>query len=108
MQSEADEWGVCGLDGEVPQGLPEALEEVTKIEITDLKSAAPSGADTCSAAADLWMAAWKKFEATDEFENALQWATRTHYEDGRPILDADREQHAKGAMWLAFTKGMQG
>lgn len=54
------------------------------------------------------MLAWKQFEASDEFKNALQWATRAHYDDGRPIRDADRLQHAKGAMWLAFTNGMQG
>lgn len=53
------------------------------------------------------MKAWKDFESTDEFKNALEWAVRMQYADGRPIPDIQREQHAKGSMWLAFTKGME-
>ena len=50
--------------------------------------------------------AWKIFCDTDEFKNALRWAVETKYDDGRQISDIQREQHAKGAMWLAFTKGL--
>lgn len=50
------------------------------------------------------MVAWNKFESTDEFKNALRWAVETKYDDGRPVGDIQREQHAKGAMWLAFTR----
>lgn len=53
------------------------------------------------------MKAWKSFCETDEFKNALRWAVEMKYDDGRPISDIQREQHAKGAMWLAFTKGME-
>lgn len=53
------------------------------------------------------MKAWNLFCATDEFKNALRWAVETKYDDGRPISDIQREQHAKGAMWLAFTAGIQ-
>lgn len=52
------------------------------------------------------MVAWNSFCATDEFKNALRWAVETKYDDGRPIDDFCREEHAKGAMWIAFTKGM--
>lgn len=51
--------------------------------------------------------AWNQWCETDEFKNALRWAVETKYDDGRPIDDIQREQHAKGAMWLAFTKGME-
>lgn len=50
--------------------------------------------------------AWDEWCDTDEFKNALRWAVETKYDDGRPVSDINREQHAKGAMWLAFTKGM--
>jgi hypothetical protein len=53
------------------------------------------------------MKAWNKWCATDEFKTALMWATKTHYDDGRPINPIQIEQHAKGTMWLAFTKGME-
>lgn len=53
------------------------------------------------------MKAWNEFQETDEFKNALKWAIATKYDDGRPINDIQREQHAKGSMWLAFTKGME-
>jgi hypothetical protein len=53
------------------------------------------------------MKAWNEFCATDEFKTALMWACKTQYDDGRPIDDIQREQHAKGSMWLAFTKGME-
>jgi hypothetical protein len=52
------------------------------------------------------MKAWNEYCATDEFKNALRWAVAAKYDDGRPISDMAREQHAKGAMWLSFTKGM--
>ncbi len=54
-----------------------------------------------------FMVAWKAFQETDEFKNALMWATRTKYDDGRDIDPLQQEQHAKGSMWLAFTKGME-
>ena len=53
------------------------------------------------------MKAWNAFCSTDEFKNALRWAVETKYDDGRPVHDIQREQHAKGAMWLAFTAGME-
>lgn len=53
------------------------------------------------------MKAWDEFCATDEFKNALRWAVETQYDDGRPIDAIQREQHAKGAMWQAFTRGME-
>jgi len=53
------------------------------------------------------MKAWNIFCETDEFKNALHWAVKTKYDDGRFIDDIQREQHAKGSMWLAFTKGME-
>jgi len=53
------------------------------------------------------MKAWDEFCATDEFKNALRWSVETKYDDGRPVPDIQREQHAKGAMWLAFTKGLE-
>lgn len=51
------------------------------------------------------MVAWEAFKATEEFKNALRWALATKYDDGRPIEDEFREQHALGALWLAFTEG---
>jgi len=53
------------------------------------------------------MVAWEKFCESDEFKNALRWAVETKYDDGREVNPLQREQHAKGAMWLAFTKGME-
>lgn len=53
------------------------------------------------------MKAWNEWCETDEFKNALRWAVETKYDDGRPISDIQREEHAKGSMWLAFTKGME-
>lgn len=53
------------------------------------------------------MKAWDKYCATDEFKSALRWAVETKYDDGRLVDDIQREQHAKGAMWLSFTKGME-
>ena len=53
------------------------------------------------------MKAWTSFCETDEFKNALRWAVALKYDDGRPISEIQREQHAKGAMWLAFTKGIE-
>lgn len=53
------------------------------------------------------MKAWDAFCDTDEFKTALWWSVKTTYDDGRPVNDVQREQHCKGAMWLAFTKGME-
>ncbi len=53
------------------------------------------------------MIAWNNFCETDEFKTALMWATKTTYDDGRVIDPIYIEQHAKGAMWLAFTKGLE-
>ena len=53
------------------------------------------------------MKAWDEWCTTEEFKNALAWALRTEYDDGRPVPALYREWHAKGAMWLAFTKGME-
>jgi len=53
------------------------------------------------------MVAWNKFCDTDEFKNALRWAVEMKYDDGSLVSDFHREQHAKGAMWLAFTKGLE-
>ena len=53
------------------------------------------------------MKAWNDWCETDEFEEALRWAVATKYDDGRPIDDIHREQHAKGAMWLALTRGWE-
>lgn len=53
------------------------------------------------------MVAWKSFCETDEFKNALHWAMVIVYDDGRPIEPFFREQYVKGALWLAFTKGME-
>ena len=53
------------------------------------------------------MVAWNEFQETDEFKNALKWSVATKYDDGRPIDDLQREQHVKGGLWLAFTKGME-
>jgi hypothetical protein len=53
------------------------------------------------------MNAWNAFCETDEFKNALRWARETKYDDGRPIDFIQQEQHTKGALWLAFTKGME-
>ncbi len=53
------------------------------------------------------MKAWNDFQETDEFKNALRWAIETKYDDGRIIDDIQREQHAKGSMWLAFTKALE-
>ncbi len=52
------------------------------------------------------MKAWNEFCGTDEFMNALKWSCATKYDDGRPISDIQREQHVKGGLWIAFTKGM--
>ncbi len=52
------------------------------------------------------MVAWKAFQETDEFINALMWCTKATYDDGRKIDPLQIEQHAKGSLWLAFTKGM--
>jgi len=51
--------------------------------------------------------AWDQWCETDEAKNALRWAVELKYEDGRKVPDLQREQHCKGAMWLAFTKGME-
>ncbi len=53
------------------------------------------------------MIAWKAYCETEEFRNALFWAVATKYDDGRHITDEHRTEHAKGAMWLSFTKGME-
>ena len=53
------------------------------------------------------MKAWNEFCSTDEFKNALRWAIETQYDDGREIGFIQQEQHAKGSLWLAFTKGME-
>ncbi len=53
------------------------------------------------------MKAWNEFQGTEEFKNALRWAVALKYEDGREITDIYREQHAKGSMWLAFTKALE-
>ena len=58
----------------------------------------------CVPSNDPMKVAWDKWCETDEFKNALEWAVRTKYDDGRPITDINREQHAKGSMWLAFTR----
>lgn len=51
--------------------------------------------------------AWNAFQETDEFKNALKWSVAMRYDDGRSIDDLQREQHVKGGLWLAFTKGME-
>lgn len=51
------------------------------------------------------MMAWEVFSQTEEFANALKWAVAMKYDDERIIADEHRTEHAKGAMWLAFTKG---
>jgi len=52
--------------------------------------------------------AWNNWCESDEFKNALRWAVEMKYDDhGREIDSIHREQHVKGAMWLAFTKGME-
>ena len=51
--------------------------------------------------------AWNTYCETDEFKNALRWAQETKYDDGREVPALQREQHLKGALWLAFTKGME-
>ena len=48
--------------------------------------------------------AFDKWSETDEFKNALHWCYRTKYADGRAIDPIQIEQHAKGSMWLAFTR----
>ena len=53
------------------------------------------------------MLAWRQFCSTDEFKNASDWAMRTKYDDGRLIDERQRWEHVKGALWLAFTKGME-
>ena len=55
------------------------------------------------------MAAWNRFQETDEFKNILMWSVATVYpdQDGKPISDLNREQHVKGGLWLAFTKGWE-
>ena len=53
------------------------------------------------------MKAWNEWCATDEFKNVLRWSVETKYDDGRHIDDIQREQHVKGGLWLAFTKGME-
>ena len=53
------------------------------------------------------MVAWDKWCETDEFKNALRWCFRTTYDDGRAIDPLRVEEHAKGSLWLAFTKGME-
>ncbi len=53
------------------------------------------------------MKAWNAFCETDEFKNALMWCTKTKYDDGREISPIYIEQHIKGALWMAFTKGME-
>jgi hypothetical protein len=54
-----------------------------------------------------FMAAWKKYVATAEYVNALKWAMAEVYDDGRVISDDNRKNHVEGALWLAFTKGME-
>ena len=56
---------------------------------------------------DPLMIAWNEYCETDEFKNALRWAVETKYDDGRSIDPLQIEQHAKGAMWLSFTKGLE-
>lgn len=56
---------------------------------------------------DPMMKAWNAWCKTDEFKNALHWTQRAYYDDDRQISAPRREDHAKGAMWLAFTKGME-
>lgn len=55
----------------------------------------------------LMLKVWEAYCNTDEFKNSLEWAVRLNYDDGQPISDLNRENHAKGAMWLAFTKGFE-
>lgn len=50
--------------------------------------------------------AWAAIKDTDEFRNALEWAVRTLGADGREMSSESRIEHAKGAMWFAFLKGM--
>ncbi len=57
--------------------------------------------------ADPFMVAWNKFVVTAEYSNALKWALANTYDDGREISAENRKNHAEGAMWLAFTKGME-
>lgn len=51
------------------------------------------------------MKAWNEFCSTEEFQNALYWATATDYLDGRIINLVQRKEHAKGSLWCAFVRG---
>lgn len=53
------------------------------------------------------MKAWNEWQSTDEFMDVLKWSVATKYDDGRLISDIQREQHVKGGLWLAFTKGIE-
>lgn len=61
------------------------------------------------------MKAWTAYEATDDFRNALIWATATDFRQAgreRPdgsneISNIQREQHVKGSFWAAFTAGFK-
>jgi hypothetical protein len=55
-----------------------------------------------------FMKAWNAYQETDDFMNSLMWATLLVYpHNGERIPEISREQHAKGSMWAAFTKGME-
>lgn len=53
------------------------------------------------------MLAWNKFKATAEYANTLAWALREKYDDGRQISAEMRNNHVEGALWLAFTGGIE-
>lgn len=51
--------------------------------------------------------ALNEWQSTDEFKNVLHWSLAEKYDDGREINPLHREQHVKGGLWLAFTKGIE-
>lgn len=51
--------------------------------------------------------AWDAFCETDEFKKVLRKAVEIWYDEDRLIGPIERKRHAKDAMWLAFTKGIE-
>lgn len=57
------------------------------------------------------MLAWVYYMNTDDFKNSLMWAAVTKYSQAGRIVPNDeinsvqREEHAKGSLWAAFTAG---
>lgn len=54
-----------------------------------------------------FMVAWREFTSTAEYANALKWALADKYDDGREISAEMQRNHVEGALWLAFTKGLE-